>query len=941
MTIQVRRGLNSERATITPLEGELIYTTDTKLMYVGDGITLGGNQVSLQGIRGTASGNINLGSYEITGQSLTITSTGTITATSISGVFSGSLGSDLAISTHNITNGSNLVINGTTGVITAAALMAPLLKISPNTIGAGAVLVGDSSGNVGYSFSPKLQLSSISTLSSNYFDINGLTSGSNTTLRLFSTKSRATIKARYVDKTTEFIDPSIDIGSLQIEAQTNTITLAKSNIIVRMEDLTFFADDYSGTGLHIEDNSLRMTADGNNGVGTYDPHYKLDVRGTTSLGDDLTTNGQIFLNWSTGVEEKHSVLIKPRICSIALSSSSVNYGIGDTAIFTVTLSKKWFEATPITLDTSGTVSFYSGTVAIGTATISSNVANLTINTRDLALGTHSITAVYEGDNKYLTITSPALSVSVTQHTTTVAITVNTPTVYQGNYASFGVAITPNTATGTVTFSEGANTLGTATITNGYAYFQTVSSNITTGLITAAYSGDSEYLTSNASTSITINSNPAITSTTTALVSSTYTAVYGTAITLTATVSPSNVSGTVDFLDGFRVIGTGIVAGGVASLVTVAIPVGTNSITARYCGDNTNITSVSSPSIINISENNTTTTLSTGGISTINYGETVMLTATVSSSTGTPKGSVDFNAAINLGTATLINGVATLIVDVGLSLGSNSITAVYNSDSNYATSTSTVRNVTVLQNSTVLYFNSSRNTSYINYDIVMTATVSPATGNGVPTGSVTLYKDRILVDTASLTSGIATFTITGLDAGLYRYSVSYAGDVNFIGSSAGLPEPGPAILPSVTQTYDIGSETNEIRTLFAQHIIASNFVLVSSKTGGIGYSTGAGGTVTQQTSKETTVVLNAMTGTITLNASLLGANSITHFTFTNSAISGTDMIMIQHQSGGTLGAYTTAVTPGSGTAIVYISNNTLSALSEPIVLRFVVIKSVNN
>ena len=42
MSLKLRRGTNAERLTITPLLGEPIWTTDTKRMYIGDGITVGG-----------------------------------------------------------------------------------------------------------------------------------------------------------------------------------------------------------------------------------------------------------------------------------------------------------------------------------------------------------------------------------------------------------------------------------------------------------------------------------------------------------------------------------------------------------------------------------------------------------------------------------------------------------------------------------------------------------------------------------------------------------------------------------------------------------------------------------------------------------------------------------------------------------------------------------
>lgn len=45
MALRLRRGTDAQRLTITPLAGELIYTTDTKRLFVGDGVTEGGNAV--------------------------------------------------------------------------------------------------------------------------------------------------------------------------------------------------------------------------------------------------------------------------------------------------------------------------------------------------------------------------------------------------------------------------------------------------------------------------------------------------------------------------------------------------------------------------------------------------------------------------------------------------------------------------------------------------------------------------------------------------------------------------------------------------------------------------------------------------------------------------------------------------------------------------------
>lgn len=111
------------------------------------------------------------------------------------------------------------------------------------------------------------------------------------------------------------------------------------------------------------------------------------------------------------------------------------------------------------------------------------------------------------------------------------------------------------------------------------------------------------------------------------------------------------------------------------------------------------------------------------------------------------------------------------------------------------------------------------------------------------------------------------------------------------------------------------------------------------TAGIGYGTGAGGTVTQATSKATGVTLNTVCGTITLNNASLAATTSVAFTLTNSAIAATDVIVIVHDSVGTLGAYSIVATPAAGSATITVRNNTAGALAEAIVLRFAVIKAV--
>jgi hypothetical protein len=117
---------------------------------------------------------------------------------------------------------------------------------------------------------------------------------------------------------------------------------------------------------------------------------------------------------------------------------------------------------------------------------------------------------------------------------------------------------------------------------------------------------------------------------------------------------------------------------------------------------------------------------------------------------------------------------------------------------------------------------------------------------------------------------------------------------------------------------------------------------TSASGGIGYATGAGGTVTQATSKATAITLNAICGQVTLNNSALAAGSIQNIAFNNSAMAAGDVIIINHISGGTLGAYTVGGRcNGSGVGAIDLRNNTAVSLSEALVLQFAIVKAVNS
>ena len=107
----------------------------------------------------------------------------------------------------------------------------------------------------------------------------------------------------------------------------------------------------------------------------------------------------------------------------------------------------------------------------------------------------------------------------------------------------------------------------------------------------------------------------------------------------------------------------------------------------------------------------------------------------------------------------------------------------------------------------------------------------------------------------------------------------------------------------------------------------------------GYITGEGGTVTQATSKATAVTLNKKCGQITMNAAALAAATTVTFVLTNSTIDATDLLVLNHVSGGTAGAYLLNAQAAAGSASINVRNITAASLSEAIVISFAVIKAV--
>lgn len=111
--------------------------------------------------------------------------------------------------------------------------------------------------------------------------------------------------------------------------------------------------------------------------------------------------------------------------------------------------------------------------------------------------------------------------------------------------------------------------------------------------------------------------------------------------------------------------------------------------------------------------------------------------------------------------------------------------------------------------------------------------------------------------------------------------------------------------------------------------------------GVPKTLGAGGTVTQATSKATGVTLSKASGQITMNNAALAAATIVSFTLTNTLIEAGDVLALNHVSGGTPGSYGLNARCAAGSATIDVRNNTAGSLSEAVVIGFVLLKGATN
>ena len=517
-----------------------------------------------------------------------------------------------------------------------------------------------------------------------------------------------------------------------------------------------------------------------NGDGTFQPVLPLGFEGTGIAAGDFNGDGRpdlavggvaVLLNISPGFGVNDAT---------SLVSSLNPAAYGQKVTFTATV-------TPLGSGTpTGTVSFKDGARNLGTASLGDGSASLSSST--LGAGSHGITATYSGDSNFPPSTSAALMESVNKGTTTTAVASSANPSYLNQSVTFTATVKSQyggSVTGSVTFKQGTTVLGTVVLTNGQADYSTTYTTTGTRSMTAIYSGDGNALGSTSAVLYqAVNALPA--AATTKVTTSGSPVSINQPVTFTATITstygPIPNGETITFYDGTTVMGTGLTTNGLSTLSTSTLAARTHTIKATYAGDATfKSSSGTVTQVVNLYPS--TTSGPTSSLNPSIYGQAVTLRATVTSTApNPPTGTVVFKNGTTWLAAGILSttGVVTATTRT-LPVGSLSITATYNGDSETAKSTSAALSQTVTQTTSTTTLKSSLNPSSTGQTVTFTATVtSPTT---TPTGTVTFMDGNTTLSTVTLSGGKGVFGTATLGAGSHNISAIYNGTTNIMGSTS--------------------------------------------------------------------------------------------------------------------------------------------------------------
>ena len=471
--------------------------------------------------------------------------------------------------------------------------------------------------------------------------------------------------------------------------------------------------------------------------------------------------------------------------------------------------------TPPSLPTGATASF-NPTSITSTGSLTSTLTISTTNVTPPGSTTFTVLAGNGGGScQGGTATGTGTLAVVESTTTTLTSTVNPSTFGQSTTLTATVTQTTGPTTpnaGTVTFKDGATTLGTGNL-NASGVATLAVSNLTAGShsLTASYAGTASF---GASTSSAVSQTVSQASTTTTLTSGTNPSSSGQSVTFTATVAAvapgaGTATGTVTFKDGTTTISTGTLSGGIATLMTNTLTVGSHSITAVYSGDANFTGSTSAALTQTVNQGNTTTTITAHTPSPSVVGQAVNITFTATSTGGTPTGNVTVSDGVAGDSCTATVAVGTCSITFPAS-GTKTLSAVYGGDANFTGSTSVnVSQVVTAAATTTAITAHTPSPSVlgqpvtVNYTVTVTA---PGSGTIPGTDNVTVSDGTGDSCTGTVTAGTCQLTTT--TTGNKTLTATFAGDGNFSTSTstgvAHTVNQAPTITSANSTTFVVGT-----------------------------------------------------------------------------------------------------------------------------------------
>ena len=475
-------------------------------------------------------------------------------------------------------------------------------------------------------------------------------------------------------------------------------------------------------------------------------------------------SGDLCVSGSTSAP--YSQLVSTAPSTISLAADVSPSACGDVVKLTATL---------VPAGGTGRATFYDAGNAIGTATVNAVTGLATLNVGNLLPGTHPLTLSYPGDHNVAScVTAAPYNQVVGAAPATLALTSDVNPSTWSQAVTFTATMTPASATGTITFKDSLTVIGSAPVVDGVATL--VKPNLCAGAhtaMTAVYAGD---LCTSAATSTPYAQRVVRAPGTVALTSDGSPSVCGAPVTLTATLSPAGGTGRMTFYDDGTVIGTATVSAltGLATLNVGNLLPGTHPLTVSYPGDR-NVTACATASPLDqVTGAAATAVALASDVNPSTWSQAVTFTATVTPAAAT--GTITFRDSLAvIGSAPIVDGVATLVKSNLVTGAHTAMTAVYAGDLCSSNATSASYSQRIMRSPSTVVLASDGTPSVCNQPIRLTATLSPAGG----TGRMTFYDAGSAMGTANVNAltGIATLYVGNLLTGTHALTVSYPGDKN--------------------------------------------------------------------------------------------------------------------------------------------------------------------